>query len=206
MSSFLNVEWTICCSTSPAVRRPCARCGTTQSFSSTGKFRLNANGSRLDAWLIYTCLTCGKTWNRSVFERKAVASLPKKDLLALESNDPAYAARIAQGPLICANGDVQPQNDFTLTGRHVPDSGEHDCPGLLVIRNPDLGRVRLDKVLVRGLRLSRSEVLSLVTTGALRVRNASSKTLRRPTPALVMIECHETAGDEVMRLLRRLPD
>ncbi|WP_425607324.1 DUF1062 domain-containing protein [Roseibium sediminicola] len=206
MSSFLNVEWTICCSSSAAIRRPCGRCGTTQSFSSMGKFRLNANGSRLDAWLIYSCQCCGRTWNRSVFERKAVASLSKKDLLALQSNDPGFAARIAQAPLICANGDVQPQNDFTLTGRHVPVSGKGGCPGLLVIRNPDLGRVRLDKVLVRGLRLSRNDLHSLVKTGGLRVRNASSKALRRPTPALLMVECHDAAGDEVMRRLRRLPE
>jgi len=205
MSSLLIVEWTIRCSTSPAILRPCGRCGTTQSFFSTGKFRLNANGSLLDAWLIYSCVICGKTWNRPVIERRPVSSLSTHDLHALQTNEAGSADRIARSPLICASGCVQPQGDFTLTARCVPISGERVCPGLLVIRNPELGRIRLDKVLARGLRRSRKEVLSLVETGILRVRSMSPKALRRPTPVLVTVECRGVAGEEVMQLLRRMP-
>lgn len=56
-------------------------------FRSSGKIRLNANGRRLDAWLIYRCLTCEKTWNRPIFERRGVGDIDPVVLEALQSND-----------------------------------------------------------------------------------------------------------------------
>ena len=56
-------------------------------FQSSGKIRLNANGRRLDAWLIYKCVACEKTWNRPIFERRGVGDIDPKVLEALQSND-----------------------------------------------------------------------------------------------------------------------
>ena len=48
----------------------CSRCRDIRPFRCSEKFRLNANGKRLDAWLIYRCGSCDNTWNRPVLERR----------------------------------------------------------------------------------------------------------------------------------------
>ncbi len=132
--------------------------------------------------------------------------MTSRDFRALHSNDPEYAERIARAPFKGGGGWASPDGDFTLTRKSIPNSGAENCPILLVIRNPDLARVRLDKVLVRGLRRNRKDVLDLVESGVLRVQNASPKVLRRLTPAVVAIECHAIEGHEVLQFLRGMPD
>jgi len=61
-----------------------------RAFRSSDKIRLNANGRRLDAWLIYKCLACDKTWNRPLFERQNVRDIDPAILHALQSNDPDW--------------------------------------------------------------------------------------------------------------------
>ena len=192
MSFLFKVEWTIHCSASPSIIRPCGRCGQAIPFRSTGKFRLNANGSKLDAWLIYSCTTCGKTWNRPVFSRKPVASVPKKDLVALQSNDPDFAEHIAWSPLKEAGGQEKPAEGFTLTSRRLACAETANGSGLLIVRNPGLGRIRLDQVLARGFKTNRKEVARLIDTGLVRVQTESIKAIRRPVPAVVNIEIEAT--------------
>ena len=49
--------------------RRCGGCGKKMVFECAGKFRVNANGRRLDVWLIYRCQRCGHTWNIPLYER-----------------------------------------------------------------------------------------------------------------------------------------
>ncbi|WP_422377425.1 DUF1062 domain-containing protein [Roseibium sp.] len=188
MSFLFKVEWTICCTASPTIIRPCGRCGQAVPFQSTGKFRLNANGSKLDAWLIYSCTNCGKTWNRTVFARKPVAIVPMKDLAALQYNDPVFAEQLARAPLKTAGGLEKPASGFTLISRRLTCAENANGSGLLILRNPDLGRIRLDQVLARGLKTNRKEVARLIETGLVRVQSQSKKAIRRPVPAVLNIE------------------
>ena len=59
----------------PALRRFCPGYGCERPFVSSGKFRMNANGRRLDVWLIYKCPACGTTWNMEVVARTPVSEL-----------------------------------------------------------------------------------------------------------------------------------
>lgn len=47
----------------------CSGCNQIQNFVNTGCFRVNANGNKLDAWLIYQCKKCKHTLNIPIFER-----------------------------------------------------------------------------------------------------------------------------------------
>lgn len=62
-------------------------CGGVRAFRSSDKIRLNANGRKLDAWLIYKCTNCDRTWNRAIFERQSVRDIDSVTLEALQSND-----------------------------------------------------------------------------------------------------------------------
>lgn len=85
----------------PALRRFCPGCGCERPFVSSGKFRMNANGRRLDVWLIYKCPACGTTWNMEVVARTPVSELSPGRLRAYESNNPAAGTRLrVQSPAV----------------------------------------------------------------------------------------------------------
>ncbi len=95
MSCTLRVRWTLIANRFPRPWRSCPRCGTQRAFECSDKFRLNANGRRLDAWLVYKCTTCDDTWNHTLFERRNARDLDPDLLSALEANDPALVRRYA---------------------------------------------------------------------------------------------------------------
>jgi hypothetical protein len=90
MCNLLQVRWTISPKTSPQPWIACSGCGRFRPFRSSGKVRLNANGKRLDAWLVYKCIDCDKTWNRTLFERRTVQDLSPSTLEALQRSDPDW--------------------------------------------------------------------------------------------------------------------
>lgn len=51
------------------ILRRCGGCGKKMAFICSGRFRVNANGRRLDVWLIYRCEKCGHTLNVPIYER-----------------------------------------------------------------------------------------------------------------------------------------
>src|SRR5438105_4609827 len=90
MSNSLRVRWTIVPRTAPQPWVACSACGSLRPFQSSGKIRLNANGKKLDAWLVYKCSACDKTWNRPLFERQNIRDISPATLAALQSNDPEW--------------------------------------------------------------------------------------------------------------------
>ncbi|MGO6906217.1 DUF1062 domain-containing protein, partial [Rhizobium ruizarguesonis] len=88
MCNTLRVRWTILPKTAPQPWIVCSGCGGLRAFRCSDKIRLNANGRKLDAWLIYKCSTCEKTWNRPIFERRNVRDIDPAVIEALQSNDP----------------------------------------------------------------------------------------------------------------------
>jgi len=90
MCEKLQVRWTLIPETEPQPWIACGGCGALRPFRCSNKTRLNANGRKLDAWLIYHCLSCGKTWNRAIFERRNVRDVAPELLDALHSNDPDW--------------------------------------------------------------------------------------------------------------------
>lgn len=95
MSSFVFVAWTIDPACEPRPIIACSRCDAQRPFCSSNLFRLNANGKRLDAWLIYRCSHCDNAWNRVIFERRKINEIHPNLLSDLQTNDAALARRIA---------------------------------------------------------------------------------------------------------------
>lgn len=95
MSTTLRIQWTITPRTTPQPWLNCSRCGCPRCFRSSGKIRVNANGRRIDAWLIYRCTACDSTWNRPVVERREVSAFDPQFLLSLQANEPELVHRLA---------------------------------------------------------------------------------------------------------------
>ena len=72
MSDCLRVRWTIVPRDCPRPVLACPTCGGDRPYHPSGKLRLNANGKRLDVWLIYKCDECDRTWNRPLLDVEAM--------------------------------------------------------------------------------------------------------------------------------------
>jgi hypothetical protein len=181
MSEILLVRWTILPQEPPQPLLYCKRCGGTKSYHSSRKIRVNANGKRVDAWLIYKCTSCDSTWNRPVLERQNVRSIDPLFLASLCANDARVADRLAfdvedlkrSAPLLkeATNAVVAKEvlSPSTAQPRELHILCIVPCPVAL----------RLDRLLADELRLSRSRVHALEKSGALVAAPSASRALRK---------------------------
>lgn len=65
----------------------CGGCGRKQEFVNSGKFRVNANGNRVDVWLIYRCKKCKHSWNLTIYERVKPSKIEPEDYERFMEND-----------------------------------------------------------------------------------------------------------------------
>lgn len=79
MSYLRKIEYEIVLKDSFWVIRSCPKCGRKTHYRNTNKFRINANGNKLDVRLIYHCTECKHTLNIAIYERKKVSSIPKEE-------------------------------------------------------------------------------------------------------------------------------
>lgn len=195
MSEILLVQWTIFPQEPPRPLLHCRRCGGARSYKSSDRIRVNANGKRVDAWLIYRCASCEGTWNRPILERRPVQSMDPIFLASLVANDAKVVNRIAfdADGLKCWAPHLQQATEVLVLKEVL--SGNAVQPRALRIRCsvPYPVAFRLDRLLAEELFLSRSRIHALEKSKALVIASPNaSRALRKPV------------RDE-MELLLRLP-
>jgi hypothetical protein len=163
----LCITWKITPLAPPIPHRHCPGCKTDRPFHCSGKVRLNANGRRLDAWLIYRCATCDRTWNLPLLDRVSRSGLSPADLAALHHSDPAWVRRhafdVTRLALHCSRVDAAPlQIRKTLASPWT----DRWTTLALTLAAPDKGGPRLDRLLGLGLGLPRADIASLAVNGA----------------------------------------
>lgn len=79
----------------PSIRvfHRCGGCGKKQEFANSGRFRVNANGDKIDVWLIYRCRKCKHSWNLVVYERIRPQKIPADLMERFYENDEETAVR-----------------------------------------------------------------------------------------------------------------
>ena len=189
MSNTLRVQWTIAPGTEPQPWLNCSRCRGPRRFRSSGRIRVNANGRRIDAWLIYRCVVCDGTWNRPIVERREVAALDRPFLSSLQVNDPDLAAGLAfdVAGLKRWTDQVQEFEDVVVNRYMLSESVrpvlrlEIECR---VLRQTGL---RTDRLLANELRLSRSSIRKLAKAGRLLMVPPAFDLRRSPRDGLRLI-------------------
>lgn len=164
------VLWRIIPQETPRLWKYCSGCGEHRSFYSSDKFRVNAQGKQLDAWLIYRCSVCDTTWNREILARIPVNRIQPGLLEKIQQNHKPTALDYAF--------DVPHAMKDPNTVNPLPEIRvECSCKDLvscrrshreIMLRMDVPCHVRLDRLLSAGLDLSRSYLLKLYKAGTLR--------------------------------------
>ena len=176
MSDVLRVQWTIIPGSAPEPWLNCNRCRVTTRFRTSGKIRVNANGKRVDAWLIYKCTSCDNTWNRPVLERRHVSTIGPQLLASLQTNDPDLSRRLAFEKLR-RKLKVEHFDDATVRKEVVSESTRPADRLEIVCVVPETTGLRVDRLLSTELRLSRNRIQYMQNAGHLA---ACPDGLRRP--------------------------
>jgi len=176
MSDVLRVQWTIIPRSAPQPWLNCNRCRGTTRFRTSGKIRVNANGKRVDAWLIYKCASCDNTWNRPVLERRHVSTIDPQLLSSLQANDPDLSRRLAFEK-VGRKLKVEHFDDATVRKEVMLASVRPPRRLEIVCVVPEMTGLRVDRLLSTELRLSRSRIQNMQDAGHLA---ASPDGLRRP--------------------------
>jgi hypothetical protein len=182
MDSNLRVHWTIVAQNTPRPLLHCSRCGGERPFRSSGRFRLNANGRRIDAWLIYKCTACDDTWNRPLLQRRPLAGVAPALLEALRRNDPALAQRVGFDTAGLRHHCAAVEETGGAIVRKDVVSRSAGTLRRLEIRLavPHPTALRLDRLLVKELGLSRARLQALCADRRLLLVPDGPRTLRRP--------------------------
>jgi hypothetical protein len=186
MNADRKAHWTVRQSGLPAAVRPCQDCAG-QRHRPAGKFRVNANGKLLDVWLLLRCAACGRTSKVPVHERVQVHSLERARLLAYEANDPAVVRELAMSAALAAQNGYRLDWDGTWELQtDAPCYSLDDPAPLMVLISFELpAPVRVERLLMLGLGLSRAEVRLMVAEQRIRLPLALSAKARQDFELIV---------------------
>lgn len=166
MNTDRKARWTLRQSALPTVVRPCPDCPGTRHRPS-GKIRVNANGKLLDVWLLLSCAACDRTSKVPVHERVHVSSLEPARRVAYETNDPAVVRELTMSASLAARNGYR--LDWSGTWElevRTPLHAIDDPAPLHVLVGFELpAPVRVERVLMLGLGLSRTEIRRMAGDG-----------------------------------------
>lgn len=171
MSYLRKIEYIIIPEESFKIVRNCSGCGCKTVFHNTNNFRVNANGKKIDVWLIYQCIKCKHTKNLTVYKRCRPESLVKEEYEGYLRNSSKLAFRYGTDSQFFGRNRVEVdwsnikyiinrKNDMLVDTDQFFHEGD-----LLVVNNSHALKVRTDKVVSEILNLTRSVGKGLEKSG-----------------------------------------
>lgn len=166
MNYLRNFEYKITPEDSYPIIRNCSLCGCKSLYINSNNFRVNANGNKIDIWLIYQCKKCKHTYNLTIYERKKVDSIPPNDFNRFMENDQELAKTYGTDKSIFVKNkaeinwsDINFEIINTETMNYSSDEHIEFLPGdFIQISNPWGIKVRTDKILATILNIPRNIV------------------------------------------------
>lgn len=174
MSYLRKIEYEIALKESFLIVRGCPKCGRKTYFHNAKKFRINANGNKLDIWLIYQCTECKHTLNLSIYERQKVSSIPKKEYQRFLDNDEQLAEMYGKNvQLFRKNKAVLDfeKADYDFVKLHeTTEYSDFDEQIIITINNPYQLKIHPEKQIAEIGGLSRSQVKNLLERGEMELK------------------------------------
>ncbi len=160
-----KVVWEVQYLSPPTVLRYCKKCGEKTEYVSSGLFRVNGQGKRLDIWLIYKCSNCDTTWKSTIYSRISPKNLSPGLLEGFHTNDSTLAEKYAMDvELLRKNGAEAGLPRYKIAGSEI-------CPNTpvqLYIKSKYPSQIKLSAILRSKLALSQRTYESMVDSGQIK--------------------------------------
>ena len=177
MSYLKTIEYRIIPTQSYTILRNCSGCGQRFSFKNTGKFRVNANGSKIDVWLIYQCEKCRHTFNLTIYERQKNTSIPTDKYQRFLSNDEQLAEEYGRNFQLLqknkAEIDSKNVNYELVKLQETVDETACDNQTLIIIHNPYDLKIRPEKLISDILGLSTNQAKKLIAKETITIKSTA---------------------------------
>ena len=176
MSYLRKIEYKIVPDKSFSVIHNCPGCKVKTRYINTNHFRVNANGNKLDVWLIYQCEKCKHTLNLSIFERQSAGKIPQELYQKFLSNDEELANEYGRDFTFFVKKQVEVDNN-NITCSFEDMKGmmvelkemNYKTGDLISISNPYGLKLREEKLVAMVLGISRNRVKKLIDDGEILV-------------------------------------
>ncbi len=175
MSYLRKIEYRVIPEESFEILRNCAGCGCKATFHNTNSFRVNANGNKVDVWLIYQCVRCKHTSNLTIYERRSPKSILQDEYEKFLSNSKELAFEYG------TNSQFFARNRVEVDWSHIKYAFKRETSlmdgneqlfhkgDLLVISNSYLLKIRSDKIVSEILNVTRSKMKEMERLGIINV-------------------------------------
>ena len=165
MSYLRQIEYEIIPNESFSVIRNCSGCGAKSRYINTNRFRVNANGNKIDVWLIYQCEKCRHTFNLTIYERQNPLNVPETEYNKFLNNDEELAQEYGKNVQFFKRNkaEVDYKNiDFDVAKLQENEGNENGKRILILVHNPYMLKIRTEKQIAITLGLSASNVKKLI--------------------------------------------
>ena len=170
-------EYEITPEESYSILRNCSICGGKSVFMNTNHFRVNANGNRIDVWLIYQCSKCKHTFNLTIYERQKADQFSPSLYQGFMNNEKTLAMKYGTDKAFFVKNKAE--IDWSCVKYQLLNTKSLLCsveesilfhPGdLLQISNPSGLKVRNDKIIAELFRITRNAAKHLEEAGSISI-------------------------------------
>lgn len=171
MNQNLRNQWTIVPKELPSILKNCSKCKEKKEFKNSGRFRVNANGSHLDIWLIFRCECCDTTYNLTVLERIEAGRVNKEEYKGFLRNSKELTVKYGNDKEIFTKNKAE-MSQNRIEYQVIDKEMECTCSmeGIMEVelRIPAGFDLRLDALLVRQFSISRSHAKRWCENGYVR--------------------------------------
>ncbi len=142
---------------------------------------MNANGNKIDVWLIYQCETCKHTLNLAIYERQKVSAISEKEYRRFLGNEEQLAEVYGRNMQLFRSNKAEIdferlEYEFVALQEGAMD-GEFGEGTEFIVHNPYGLKIRPEKQIAGILGLSRSQVKKLTEKGEITLEKSSSQML-----------------------------
>lgn len=176
--SYLKKEYEVVPKDGFTVSRNCSGCGVKARYINTKKFRVNANGNRLDVWLIYQCEKCKHTFNLTIYERQKPTSISEEEYKRFLSNDEELAEEYGRNYQFFKRNKAEIDLgavDYKFIKKQEVIVSDKSKQVMLIIHNPYSLKLRPEKQIAEVLGISRSNVQRLMEQELIRIEEISAQ-------------------------------
>lgn len=162
-------QWRIIPQNLPTVLKNCEKCGNHSEFECSQNFRINANQSNIDIWLIYQCKKCKTTWNMEIESRIHAGTIDKELYSKYLQNDHALAEQYAFDVSAHNRNKSELNYDnisYSVIGENVNLYQTSETVHIKFVCDVPM-EVRVDKILSNKLGVSREIIKKMIREGSI---------------------------------------